>query len=119
MRLNYKARRGSHRFIADTLNNRIREVLAGTGVITAVVGNGTDVLVNGVPLAHYDYDAANQVLGWTYDAVGNGISDTARSYTYDALNRLTGLSEGLEQRLYAYNGDGVVAISALDVVLQH
>jgi YD repeat-containing protein len=39
---------------------------------------------------------------------GNAISDTSRSYTYDALSRLTGLSEGPEQRAYAYNGDGTL-----------
>ena len=37
---------------------------------------------------------------------GNVISNTARSYTYDAHDLLTDLSEGPEQRAYAYNGDG-------------
>jgi YD repeat-containing protein len=36
------------------------------------------------------------------------ISDTSRSYTYDALNRLIGLTAGAEQQVYAYNGDGVL-----------
>jgi len=73
-----------------------------------LAGNRTDVSVNGGPITHTAYDAANQVVGWSYDAAGNVISDTARSYTYDALDRLTGLSAGAGQEAYAYNGDGTL-----------
>ena len=65
-------------------------------------------MLNGVPDVHHDFDAANQVVGWGYDAAGNVLSDTSRSYPDDVLNRLTGLSEGSRQHAYAYNGDGLV-----------
>ncbi len=40
-----------------------------------LAGNRTDVWQDGLPLEHHDYDAANQVVGWTYDAAGNLIND--------------------------------------------
>jgi RHS repeat-associated protein len=52
-------------------------------------GNRTDVWRNGTLLAHQDYNAANQVLGWSYDPAGNLLNDGATTYAYDALNRLT------------------------------
>ena len=67
-----------------------------------------DLVLNGVPDVHHDFDAANQVVGWGYDAAGNVLSDTSRSYPDDVLNRLTGLSEGSRQHADAYNGDGLV-----------
>jgi uncharacterized protein RhaS with RHS repeats len=36
----------------------------------------------------YSYNAANQVIGWQYDAAGNLLNDGTNSYTYDPLNRL-------------------------------
>ncbi len=48
--------------------------------------------VDSTPTASYSYDAADQVVGWGYDAAGNLLSDGATSYSYDALNHLTGAS---------------------------
>ncbi|NTW02501.1 MAG: hypothetical protein HGA19_14685, partial [Oscillochloris sp.] len=50
------------------------------------------------------YNAANQVVGWSYDAAGNLLSDGATTSTYDALGRT--LTQGGTS--YAYNGDGVL-----------
>ena len=50
------------------------------------------------------YDAANQVIGWSYDAAGNLRSDGTTTYSYDALNRaiITGSTSN------SYNADGVL-----------
>ena len=50
------------------------------------------------------YNAANEVVGFTYDEVGNLLNDGSTSYTYDALGRLT--QQGGTS--YTYNGDGVL-----------
>jgi hypothetical protein len=49
-------------------------------------------------------NAANQVVGWSYDAVGNLLSDGSTSSTWDALGRL--VTQGTTTN--AYNGDGVL-----------
>jgi len=67
-------------------------------------GNRTDAWQNGTLLAHHDYDAADQVSGWSYDAAGNLASDGTTLSTYDALNRMT--TRGTT--LYTANGDGVL-----------
>jgi RHS repeat-associated protein len=54
------------------------------------------------------YNAANQVVGWSYDQVGNLLSDGSSSYTYDALNRMTTATQGSQTRSNTYNGDGVL-----------
>ena len=53
----------------------------------------------------YDFNAANQVVGWDYDAAGNLIDDNAQTYTFDDRGRM--MSAGVAT--YAYNGDGVLA----------
>ena len=49
------------------------------------------------------YNAANEVVGFTYDDAGNLLNDGSTSYTYDALGRLT--QQGGTS--YTYNGDDV------------
>jgi RHS repeat-associated protein len=71
-------------------------------------GNRTAVSVDGTPTASYSYDAADQVVGWGYDAAGNLLSDGATSYSYDALNHLTGTSATGQDSTYVYNGDGTL-----------
>jgi RHS repeat-associated protein len=73
-----------------------------------LAGNRTDAWVNGAPVEHRDYDAANQVVGWQYDAAGNLLDDGAASYSYDALDRLTGVTQGGTTTTSTYNGDGVL-----------
>ena len=50
------------------------------------------------------YDAANQVIGWSYDAAGNLLDDGTTTYTYDALNRVVTTGSTTN----AYNADGVL-----------
>ncbi len=73
-------------------------------------GNRTEVKVNGVLTESRSYNAANQVVGWQYDAVGNLLSDgtAARSYTYDALRRLTTATTNGTAVTSTYNGDGTL-----------
>ncbi len=70
-----------------------------------LAGNRTALWRNGVLIQAAQYDAANQVVGWQYDAAGNLLSDGLRSFTYDALNRLVA-RDGTTT--YAYTGDGVL-----------
>ncbi|WP_161668727.1 RHS repeat domain-containing protein [Kallotenue papyrolyticum] len=55
-----------------------------------------------------DYNAADQVVGWTYDAAGNLLSDGTTTYAYDALGRLTSTTHNGTSTTHAYNGDGVL-----------
>ena len=48
------------------------------------------------------------MVGWGYDAAGNLLSDGTTSYTYDALNHLTGASATGQTSAYIYNGDGTL-----------
>ena len=73
-----------------------------------LAGNRTGVSVNGTPTASTSYDAADEVVGWGYDAAGNLLSDGATSYTYDALNHLASASATGQSSSYVYNGDGTL-----------
>jgi RHS repeat-associated protein len=59
---------------------------------------------NGVQTQSQSYNAANQVIGWSYDAAGNLLSDGTHTSAYDALSRQVS-RDGIS---YAYNGDGVL-----------
>jgi len=50
------------------------------------------------------------VIGWSYDAAGNLLSDGTTTRSYDALNRLVAQAEEGRSMLrpYAYTGDGVL-----------
>jgi RHS repeat-associated protein len=75
-----------------------------------LAGNRTDVKNNGIPIEpHRTYDAANQVVGFTYDNAGNLTNDGTTVYTYDALSRVTQVNRvGVAPRSSTYNGDGVL-----------
>jgi len=73
-----------------------------------VAGNRTQVAVNGTTTQQHSYDAANQVVGWTYDAAGNLTGDGISTYSYDALGRLTAGTSGAQSSTYSYNGDGTL-----------
>ena len=72
-----------------------------------LVGNCTALGVGG-NVQHWDYTAADQVQGWTYDAVGNLLTTGTVTTTFDALNRLTTSQQGGTQTTHIYNGDGVL-----------
>jgi len=73
-----------------------------------MVGNRTDVWTNGTLVEHRDFNEADQVDGWSYDAAGNLLSDRTTTFTYDALNHLLTTTKGSEQRANTYNGDGTL-----------
>ena len=88
-----------------------------------LVGNRTSQWVDGLVAGTYQYDAANQVISWSdpnqvinwsYDPVGNLLSDGSQSYTYDALNRLTSVNNGLTLSTYYYNGDNDLTVRTRD-----
>ena len=52
------------------------------------------------------YDAASQVSGFTYDALGRLTSDTARTYSWDLASMLTSVTEGATTTSFTYDGAG-------------
>jgi YD repeat-containing protein len=57
---------------------------------SASPANCTTTAVNGVQTAAQSYNAANQVVGWSYDAAGNLLGYGAGDvYAYDGLGRMT------------------------------
>lgn len=68
-----------------------------------LAGNRTSATIGGTTTTR-SYNAANQVVGWSYDGAGNLLSDGTSSYSYDALGRLT----SRDGTSYSYNGDGVL-----------
>ncbi len=75
-------------------------------------GNRTRVTQDGSVVWQGTFNAANQVDGWTYDEAGNLLDDGTRTYTYDALNRLTEA-----ETFYRYNGDGVLVANGSEAYL--
>jgi YD repeat-containing protein len=74
-----------------------------------LVGNRRSVTVNGKKVEQHTYDAADQVVGWTYDGAGNLLQDGSNTYTYDALKRLAQVDKTPGQTyIYTYNGDNVL-----------
>ncbi|NJN68113.1 MAG: hypothetical protein HC884_16080 [Chloroflexaceae bacterium] len=74
------------------------------------MGNRTGLWENGQLVASHTYNAANQVVGWQYDANGNLLDDGSRSFHYDAADRLV-QHDGTS---YAYNGNGVLLQATRD-----
>lgn len=52
------------------------------------------------------YDAASQVNGYSYDAMGRLLDDGSRTYTWDLATRLTSFSNGTKTINYTYNAFG-------------
>jgi YD repeat-containing protein len=74
-----------------------------------LAGNRTEVWENGVQTQSHQYNAANQVIGWSYDAAGNLLSDGTHTSSYDALSRQV----SRDGTTYASNGDsGLVQAGA-------
>jgi RHS repeat-associated protein len=58
------------------------------------------------PSRQYGFDtSSNHIVGMTYDALGNIISDALHTYTYDAENRLINVDGGATAQ-YAYDALG-------------
>jgi RHS repeat-associated protein len=101
-------------YIADEGNNRVRKVNAGSGIITTVVGNGSQC-IDGVPAAQA---CLNAPIGVAVDGPGNlYISDTQHE-TIRKVDVSTGLISTIagtgasDNGMGAYSGDGGPAISA-------
>jgi RHS repeat-associated protein len=74
-----------------------------------LAGNRTGVWVNGTQVVSQTFDAANQVVGWTYDAAGNLLDDGTSQSSYDPMGWLMATTSGGQTRSYAYDADGTLA----------
>jgi RHS repeat-associated protein len=81
-----------------------------------LAGNRTEQWVNSEQTEARSFNAANQVVGWQYDAAGNLLNDTTTTYTYDALDRVTTSSIVGLVISNAYNGDGVLVAQSRDSI---
>jgi len=98
-------------YIADTYNNVVREVAAGTGVITTVAGNGT---------AGYSGDSGpatsaelNYPFGLAVDSGGNlFISDSSNNAIRKVAAGTGVITTVVGNGLAGYNGDNIAAVSA-------
>lgn len=79
-----------------------------TTYVYDLAGNRTQVKVNDQITAVRAYNAANQVVGWQYDAAGNLLSDGETASTYDSLNRTLTTTAAGQARTMRYNGDGTL-----------
>jgi YD repeat-containing protein len=74
------------------------------------VGNRISTIINGTttPYVTNNLNEYTSVGGapYAYDADGNLVSDSTSSYTYDALNQLTGVSNAAGTSQYTYDGLG-------------
>jgi hypothetical protein len=98
-------------FIADTQNNRIREVNHATGLITTVAGNGTQGYSgdNGPATAAELSNPAGVAL----DAAGDLFIADAGNNVVREVNHATGLITTVAGNGgYGYNGDGIQATTA-------
>jgi RHS repeat-associated protein len=77
---------GAHGLADDALGNLL------SASVTKCTAPSLSVAVNG----------ANQIVGFGYDAAGNMTADGQFTYTYDAENRITGSSAGVN---YTYDGN--------------
>jgi RHS repeat-associated protein len=128
MRTNMTDTSGSTNYTYDALY-RLTEVEYPNSDVTEygydAVGNRTSLTINGgTPIAN-TYNAANELTAsgsdsYSYDENGNLLSKTVNSvttdYTWDALNRMVGLDDGMMTASYAYNGDGLRVASTVSSV---
>jgi YD repeat-containing protein len=52
----------------------------------------------------FAHDAASQIVGYTYDAMGRLLSDGVRTYTWDLASRMTSVTEGGDTKSFTYDG---------------
>jgi uncharacterized repeat protein (TIGR01451 family) len=98
-------------YIADTSNNVVRKVAAGTGIITTVAGNqaaGAGYSGNGGP-------ATSAQLGFPYGVAVDGSGNLYIADTWNAvIRRVTNgtIATVAGSNLFGYSGDGSTAIYA-------
>ena len=99
-------------FIADCLENRVREIHAGTGIITTVAGTGT-AGYNGDDMPAIDAEL-NSPTGLAVNQAGTDLyiadSDNWRIRKVDLTTGIITTVAGTA--MWGYNGDGIVAQSA-------
>lgn len=106
--LAYDARQ---RVIAVTQTSDLASVPASSQHYTLdAVGNR---LHDGASATTHTYDAADQVLGFTYDQAGNLLDDGQTSYTYDGANRLRQTQSVTMTVAYGYNGWGTLVTETI------
>ena len=98
-------------FIADTYNNRIRKVLASTGTIQTVAGNGKEGFSgDGGPAAEAELDGPDAVF---VDGSGNiFIADTANQRIREVLASTGEIRTVAGNGKEGFSGDGGPAIQA-------
>ena len=97
-------------YVYDALGRLGGEAISGgsTTIYTYdKVGNRLAVTVNSVPVLQRSYNAANQVVGWTYDRAGNLLDDGTTTYAYDAAGRLRS-SAATASTTYAYRDEVLI-----------
>ena len=102
-------------FIADSSNNRIREVNASTGVITTVVGNGTaGYSGDGIPAASAELNSPQRV---TVDSLGDIFITDVSNYRIREVSASSGTSYGQSMTvgdIYTVAGNGTSGYYAGD-----
>ena len=98
-------------FIADTANNRVREVNATTGVISTVAGTGIPGFSgNGGPAT---VAKLNNPTGVAIDSSGNIFIADSRNHVIREVNAATGVITTVAGNgVASYGGDGGAATSA-------
>ncbi|MBM7846489.1 polymorphic toxin-type HINT domain-containing protein [Herpetosiphon giganteus] len=99
------------RVIAVTQTSALAHVPASSQhYILDAVGNR---LHDGISATTHTYDAADQVLGFTYDQAGNLLDDGQTRYSYDGANRLRQTQSTTMTVAYGYNGWGTLVTETI------
>lgn len=98
-------------YIADALDDRVREVNAATGLISTIAGNGTEGYNgDGIAATSAELDTPDAV---TLDAAGDVFISDSSNHLVREVNASTRLiSTVAGTRTAGYNGDGIAATSA-------
>jgi RHS repeat-associated protein len=74
------------------------------------VGNRTGIWdMKGGNIQSRSYNAANQVIGWSYDAAGRLMSDGSATYLFDSLDRMYRVVKGGVTTTMTYHGEQMLA----------
>lgn len=87
----------------DPLGNRRTKAVGQTGpVVTAYNHDAANQLME----MRYGSPSGSLIAALAYDNAGNVLSDGTRTYTWDALNQLSQVTNGATTVGYGYDGDG-------------